>query len=86
MNLPEEYEALLESQAMAAAQAISATSDSAGHNAREGLESGRTQDTSTDHREDTYTGDKSEFEKSEKGLRSFKYVFFNKYALYFGSQ
>ncbi|RUS91851.1 hypothetical protein EGW08_000422 [Elysia chlorotica] len=66
MNLPEEYEALLESQAMAAAQTMPVTSESASDNEREGLGTGLTRENSADHRDEAYTGDKSEIEKSEK--------------------
>ena len=66
MDLPDEYEALLESQAMAAVQAASGSAPQKG---REGFESALTEETSTDPRRDAYTGEKSEFEKSEKGMR-----------------
>lgn len=66
MNLPEEYEALLESQALAASQAMSGLSESAGLAGREDLESALTDETALENRKDVYTGEKSEYEKSEK--------------------
>ncbi|GFO01704.1 sperm-associated antigen 17, partial [Plakobranchus ocellatus] len=64
MNLPEEYEALLESQAMGAA--ASARAETAGQDGMTSVASDNSDLTGAEDHRETSTAEKSEFEKSEK--------------------